>query len=234
MNRIAATIALISLMLTGGAVSAASLDECKSDVYLSCSRMRINICPAGDFEFIRNSCDPPGMQYIVIIARDRFNNPIRGIPRTDYWLNACDPSKQLCLCAEPIVADSSTGANGRTTLSGRIAGGGCTIQQGQLTGQGICVSIQGKTIVAKPCPSPYPLCLAIDVKSPDITGPGGQPNGVIDLSDLATLSSCYNTAWGVPPPPGRQFNACWDFNDDNAVNLTDFSFFREHYKHYCH
>jgi hypothetical protein len=167
--------------------------------------MQITICPAGDFEFIRNACGGTA-DYIWIEARDAANLPIPGIPWTDYWLNACDPLKQLCICVSPIGADSLTGANGRTTFGGRIAGGGCTLTQG------IWWAIQGKPILAKPCGSDK-LCLNVIIKSPDLTGAGGNPDCNINLSDLVPFGTSYNKNLGQ-----AGYNACCDYNDDNKCN----------------
>jgi len=209
--------------------SGEDVDECTSDAGISCPGMQISICPSGDFEYISDACGPPGAQYIWIVARDACCNPIPGIPWTDYWLNACDPLKQLWLCASPIAADSLTGANGRTTFSGRIAGGGCTLSQG------IWLAIQGKPILAKPCGSAK-LCLNVIIKSPDLTGwVGGvrMPDGQINLPDFVPFSNSFHTQQGVPPPAGRAFNACCDFNDDGKVNLVDLAIFSDHYQHHC-
>jgi len=233
-------VAFALMLLFATSLYAGDVDDCTSDAGISCSRMAVNICPFGDFEFIRDGCLPAGAQYIWIEARTAAyvghptGDPIPGIPWTDYWLGSCDPAMALFLCASPVAADSLTGANGRTTFRGRIAGGGCNIPAGTLTGQGIYWAIQGKVIKAKPCPpSVNPLCLAVDIKSADLTGPGGPPDGLINLSDLVPFGSSYNTAWGVPPPPGKAFNACCDYTDDNSCNLSDFAFFGTHYQHKC-
>jgi hypothetical protein len=245
MSKIAAAVVLILVMLSAGDVPGAPVDGCRSDFRIwkwvglpSCGQMAINICPAGDFEPIWSGCGAymsPGDYAIEIFAKDASNNPIQGIPATDFWLNSCDPSKTLALCASPVTADSSTGPDGRTTLSGRIKGGGCNIPAGSLTGQGVYMTIQGKMLLAKPfpCSSGLRLCVPIRIKSPDTGGPGGAPDGVVNLSDFVRFCASYNTAWGVPPPPGKAFNACMDYDDDNKCNLIDFSLFREHYLHQC-
>jgi len=225
-------VAFALMLVFATSAFAGDVDDCKSNAGISCSRMKVNICPFGDFEFIRDGCLPAGAQYIWIEAMDIGSNPIPGIPWTDYWLNSCDPAKALFLCASPVAADSLTGANGRTTFRGRIAGGGCNIPAGQLQGLGIYWAIQGKVIKLRPnCTSP--LCLAVDIKSADLTGLGGPPDGTVNLSDLVPFGSSYNTAWGVPPPAGKAFNSCCDYTDDNSCNLSDFAFFGTHYQHKC-
>ncbi len=210
------SFALILMFATSA--FAGDVDDCYSNAGVSCTGMKVSICPAGDFEPIREGCGGSA-DYIWIEARDASNNPIPGIPWTDYWLNACDVNKALCLCASPIVADSLTGANGKTTFSGRIAGGGCA-----LTG-GIWIAIQGKIIKEKPCPSPNPLCLNVAIKSADITGAGSKPDCAVNLADLIPFAAAFNKP--------AQFNGCVDFNDDGLVNLIDFSALGNHYLHVC-
>ena len=227
-------VALALMLMMATCVYAGSVDDCKSNAGMMvgvvvCVHMEITICPQYDFELISVSCTGvSGIAYIWIEARDVANLPVCGIPWTDYWLNACDPAKQLFLCASPIVADSLTGANGRTSFSGRIAGGGCT-QSG-----GVWIAIQGQTILAKPCPPVAILCLSISIKSPDLRGGLNlTPDGKVTVSDLVPFSQAYNTTEGVPPPPGKAFNACCDYNDDAKVNLSDFAFLGAHYTHKC-
>jgi len=213
-------VALALMLLLATSVFAGDVDDCLSNAGVSCITMQVTICPAGDFELIRNGCGGTA-DYIWIEARDAGNLPIPGIPWTDYWLNACDPLKQLCICVSPIGADSLTGANGRTTFSGRIAGGGCTLSQG------IWWAIQGKPILAKPCGSDK-LCLSVIIKSPDLTGAGGNPDCNINLSDLVPFGTSYNKNLGQ-----IGYNACCDYNDDNKCNLSDFAFWGTHYQHKC-
>jgi len=214
-------VVVFALMLMfATSVYAGDVNDCYSDAGLSCTLMQISICPAGDFEFIRTACGGTA-DYIWITAMDSSNQPISGIPWSDYWLNACDPTHQLCLCSQPIQADSLTGANGRTTFSTRIAGGGCTLSQG------IWWAIQGKSIKAKPA-CQVNLCLNVIIKGPDINGPGGNPDCLINLSDLTPFGVSYNKNQGQ-----AGFNACCDYNDDTHCNLSDFGFFGTHYQHRC-
>jgi hypothetical protein len=235
-------VALALMLMVATCVYAGSVDDCMSNAGVSawlgdpldppipCPIMQISICPQADFEYIRNACLGTN-DFIWIEARDIANLPIKGIPWTDYWLNACstDLTKQLCLCASPIVADSLTGVDGKTSFSGRIAGGGCNLSDG------IWIAIQGKTISAKPCPpTPGPLCLDIIIKSPDLVGGVGQtPDCKVTVSDLVPFSKSYNTQLGVTPPVGKAFNACCDYNDDTKCNLSDFAFLGAHYTHKC-
>jgi hypothetical protein len=231
-------VALALMLMVATSVYAGSVDDCQSNAGIMtwngtsppviCGSMQLTICPAADFEYIRNACGSTN-DYIWIEAKDLGGIAIQGIPWTDYWVNACDPTKQLCLCASPIVADSLTGADGKTSFSGRIAGGGCA-----LTG-GVWMAIQGKSIALKPCPPVTGvLCLSIIIKSPDLVGGVGlTPDCKVTVADLVPFSKSYNTQFGVPPPPGKAFNACCDYNDDTRCNLSDFGFLGLHYTHKC-
>ena len=188
---------------------------------VSCAGMKITVCPAGDFEYIRDGCGVGFQNYIWVIVRTTYYAPIPGIPPTDFWLNACNPAAQLALCAAPVLADSATGSNGRTTISGRLSGGGCA-----LTG-GVWIAAVG-IIVMDPDDWSSPLCLDIAIKSPDVMGEGGHPDGSVNLSDLIPFGSSYNKNWGQ-----SSFNPCCDYNDDNTCNLSDFAFFGTHYQHRC-
>ncbi len=199
--------------------SAAGADDCDyNSAGLSCASMKITICPRGDFEQIRNGCGGSN-DYIWIEARDCAQQPIPGIPWTDYWIGACTPAQALFYCVEPIAADSLTGVDGRTTFSGVIRAGGCV-----LTG-GVWIAIQGKVIRNPPWAT---LCLGIIIKGPDLTGSGGAPDGFVNLSDLVPFGTSYNKNLGH-----GGYNACCDFNDDDKCNLSDFAFFGQHYQHSC-
>jgi hypothetical protein len=214
------------MLLFATSVFAGDVDDCFSNAGVSCENMQVTVCPAGDFEYIYAGCG--GLtDYIWIQAMDSDSLPIPGIPWTDYWLNACNPLTQLCICVSPIAADSLTGLNGKTTFSGRIRAGGCALEQG------IWWAIQGKPILAKPCDTDK-LCLDIVIKSPDLTGgPTGGPDCILNLSDLIPFGKAYNTYPGFPPTPTKEWNACCDYNDDNLCNLSDFAYWGTHYLHKC-
>ncbi len=217
MRFICILVAAVSVAAPAGALDC----DCYSQAGLSCPSMRITICPRGDFEPIRNGCGGSS-DYIWVEARDCANQPIAGIPWTDYWIGACDVAQTLFYCAEPIAADSLTGENGRTTFSGIIRAGGCVLSGG------IWVAIQGMVIKG-----PYPncvnsVCLPIIIKGPDLTGAGGAPDGIVNLSDLVPFGSSYNKNLGQ-----AGYNACCDYNDDDRCNLSDFAFFGSHYQHRC-
>ena len=216
-------VAFALMLVIAASVYAGDVDDCRSTAGITgCSQMQLTICPAGDFEPIMNACGTGINAYIWITARDADGNPIPGIPWTDYWLNACDPVKQLALCASAVVADSITGPSGTTTFRGTVAGGGCTLTQG------IWWAIQGKVLKGSYPECTTPVCLNVIVKSPDLTGAGNKPDGVINLSDLIPFGNSYNKNLGQ-----AGYNACCDYNDDGKCNLSDFAYFGTHYQHRC-
>jgi hypothetical protein len=215
-------LAIAAVLAIAPAARACDTDECYTTVGLSCPGMQITACPGGDFEMIKNGCGSTG-GYIWVDVRDGCNNnPMPGIPYTDFWINACDPTHQLSICAAPIIADSITGTNGRTTFSGILKAGGC------VPSGGIWIAVQGKVIKG-----PYPsctgnICLPIVVKSPDLTGAGGKPDGFVNLSDLIPFGFTYNKNQGQ-----AGYNECCNYNDDYKCNLSDFAYFGTHYQHSC-
>jgi hypothetical protein len=211
-------VLLFSLLLVfATSLYAGPIDPCLSSAGLSCTGMRVNICPAGDMEFIRDGCGS-GTDYIWIEALDISGNGVPGIPWTDYWLNACDPAQELYLCTSPFLADSMTNEDGHTTIGGRIAGGGC-----MLTG-GIYVAIQGKILEDDPPTCVEPICLTdIQIISPDVNASGN-----VSLADFQPFVATYNLGEGM-----TGYNACCDYNDNGSVTLSDFAFFAEHYNHEC-
>ena len=208
-------VLLFSLLLVfATSLSAGDVDECQSDAGTSCA-LRVSICPAGDFEFIRNGCGGDA-DYIWVEVKDASGVGIAGVPWTDFWMNAIDAGQELCLCASPIGADSLTNSAGRTTFSGRMSGGGCVLTDG------LFVACQGKTFMdLGTCLIPVELDIVI--VSPDING-----DCAVNLSDLSFFGQSYNKQLG-----DTGFDPCCDYNDDDWCNLSDFSFMGEHYLHEC-
>ena len=210
------------LIVLATSVYAGEVDDCLSSAGTSCelldATLEFSICPAGDFEFMRNGCGGDA-DYIWVEVLNGGGVGIEGIPWTDFWLNACDPGQELCLCASPIQADSLTNAYGRTTISGRMAGGGCILSGGMY------IAVQGKPLWAETEPGVCVdlICLDIIVTSPDFTG-----DCLVSLADYNPFLGTYNLAIGAP-----LFNKCFDFTNDDAVSLSDFAFLAEHYNHDC-
>ncbi|MBN1886006.1 MAG: hypothetical protein JW876_10860 [Candidatus Krumholzibacteriota bacterium] len=210
MRTIAAFAALLAFSVPsyGG-----DYEGCPSTWGVSCGGLRLSICPAGDFENIGEGCGGNG-DFIWVEIYDGEGRPIQGVPVTDYWFGAVDPAEELVLCASPFTADSVTGANGRTTFSGPVAGGGCVATAG------LWLSVRGTILLDEPaCMTPH--IEYITIVSPDLNG-----DLRVDLSDLAVFGFSYHTNAGEPG-----YSPCCDFNDDGMIQLMDFAYFGEHYGH---
>jgi hypothetical protein len=192
------------------------VDPCFSNWGITCP-LRVSICPAGDFEWIREGCGGC-CDYIWIQAIDVTGIPVWGVPITDYYIQACDPTTELCLCEMPILADSITDENGFTTISGPIAGGGC-VGEGS---PGLMLSICGQWILEEPLCA-YPHCEPITIVSPDLNA-----DCLVNLSDLALFGATYGKGCGHP-----DYNDCADYNDDCMISLSDLAYFGAHYQHTC-
>lgn len=209
-------VILFSLLLVfATSLYAGDVDPCQSEFGASCS-LRLSICPAGDFEFIYDGCGT-GNDYLWLYARDILGNGVEGIPWTDYWLQACDPLQELCLCSSPFAADALTTDLGYAEISGRIAGGGCVLTDG------IYLAIQGKQVLDTGNSCLTVQCVDIVIVSPDLNA-----DCFVNLSDLGIFGIAYNTALGH-----ASYDPCCDFNDDTNCNLSDFAFIGEHYQHEC-
>lgn len=208
-------IAVFLLMIVPSAGFTQIMDECKSELNISCAGMRVSCCPKGDFEHIRNGCGGTD-DYIEVYIRDPGGGGISGIPWTDYWMNACEAEYELCVCVQHFVADELTDSEGRTTFSGRIAAGGCILSGG------IYVACQGKIILdSETCT--VPVCVDVVIVGPDLNA-----DCAVNLSDLSMFADAYNTQEG-----DAAFNTCCDFNDDGECNLGDFAYLGQHYQHEC-
>lgn len=193
--------------------------QCETTATLSCSPMRITICPWPGCEPVSEGCGGTS-DYIEIWARDRWGDPITGIPWTDYWVAPCEESQELLICMDGFMADSVTsslpGFEGRTTFSGKIKGGGCVLSGG------ISLIVQGLPIY-EPELCIDLLCLDIVLISPDING-----DGQVSLADFYDFCNSYGRSQGEP-----DYNDCCDYTDDGCCSLVDFSEFVNCYQRIC-
>jgi hypothetical protein len=204
------------LLVFATSLYAGEVDDCNSTVSLvGCTSAALNICPAADFDAIRDKCGS-GSGYIAIVALDGTSAGVAGIPWTDYWMGSCDALSDMCLCCDGVVADSLTNSNGETTISGFIGGGGCVLVDG------IYVSIQNKIVLAQPgCTDP--VCLDLEIRSPDYIC-----DGIVDLSDYSAFVGSWALCSG-----DTGYDECFDFIDNGCVDLSDFAAFAAHWQHEC-
>jgi hypothetical protein len=170
------------------------------------------ICPQADG-------DPLGSNGLTISVtiHDNTDAPVAGIPAGDFWLIGCSDLLILCGGSGSIDATGATDANGMTTISGDIAGGGCD--------SGVRVVCQG-IVLGNGCGG---LCLGIAVRSPDQRSPAGAtPDNDVTLADLSYFAT---TSYQSPP---KAYFACHDFVAPfGTVSLADFAKFGAHYLHHC-
>ena len=107
------------------------------------------ICPQGDGETLAQAGAT-----ITVTVLDANGLPCVDYPKENIWVSSIVLG-DLELCPDANMADADTDANGVTTISGTIVGGG-------YTQNGLYVYIGGDPITGSP--------LAIDVNSTDISG----------------------------------------------------------------
>jgi hypothetical protein len=192
----------------------ASVDTANSGIVDPCSSTAsangccLYVCPQGDGPTFA-ACG----SIINIHAADQTGTPIAGIPGADVWVEGCLGTMVLCGGSGSSNADSATGSNGNTTMSGGIGAGGCDI--------GLLVSIQGVIVKDQATNCNTNKCLAFQISSPDING-----DLIVDIIDLSLFAAGYTS----PPKP---YVLCYDFNCDGLVDIIDFSIFAQHYLHVC-
>lgn len=196
-----------ALMLVAGVAFGGIIDPCLSTA--TSASGCVLVCPAGDGDQI--SAKVAGGILITIV--DGSTVPIEAIPATDFWVVDCDPVDDMVLCGGSASsnATAATDANGETTIEGDIAAGGCA--------DGLSVVVQGFVIEEGTPPNCTPVCLDIDIRSPDMNG-----DLAVNLLDFALFGGAY---------PPNAYSKCADFNCDTVVNLQDFSAFGLHYNHDC-
>lgn len=167
------------------------------------------VCPQGDGTRFD---DPSKCDAIVsVTVRDAVGHPVSSIPADDFWVIGCNYQLVLCGGGHAIDADSATNGDGKTTISGATAAGGCDV--------GLSVVVYG-VVIEDSATCTYNVCLPYAVKSPDING-----DLVVDIVDF----SLFAVAYGPPPI----YDACKDYNCDGAIGLVDFSIFAQHFLHGC-
>jgi hypothetical protein len=206
--------ALVLSVAFGWQATSSSENSPNSGILEPCSTTAIAaggcylVCPHGDGVRL----DGIG-SVIYVVVKDMVGAPIPGIPASDFWLVGCNIQLNLCGGGGAIDADSMTNAEGKTTISGSLAAGGCEPV-------GVWVVMMG-VIIPDPLDCMAPLCLPISSVSPDVDG-----DGEVQLNDFSAFAIAY-------PSPPKPLQDCADFDCNGLVELIDFSIFAQHYLHQC-
>jgi hypothetical protein len=208
-------LTVIAAALLSWQMMPANVDTANSGIVDACSSTAnaigccLFVCPAGDGPTMAG-CG----SIIHIQAKDQTGAGIAGIPAADFWVEGCTGALVLCGGSGSSNADSASSDNGRTTMSGSVAAGGCDV--------GFIVVIQGVIVNDQATNCTTHKCLAFtDVTSADTNG-----DLIVDIIDLAAFAAGYTS----PPKP---YTLCFDFNCDGLVDIIDFSRFAQHYLHVC-
>jgi hypothetical protein len=204
-----AAAALVCLQFVGaGTVNSGVVDPCNSSA--SGVAGVLFICPQNDGDLLSGS----GLTISVTVL-DNLSAPVVGVPAADVWLIGCTES-DLALCggSGAISASAATDINGQTTITGRLAAGGCSLG-------GVRVVVQGVVIGAGVCGDP---CVAVKMKSADIN-----KSLTVNLVDF----SVFGGASGYPSPP-KPYTECIDYTSPfGTVTLPDFAKYGSHNNHTC-
>lgn len=130
---------------------------------------------------------------VSVIVRDVGNNVIAGFPFQDITLGSAIAG-ELAICQGGATADANTDANGETTFSGNLAGGGNT--EG-----GLSVFLNEVEVTGG-------AAIAINANSPDING-----DLTVDVVDVGFF------AQGFGGDPGLAFAV--DLIADGNINIAD-------------
>lgn len=211
-------LSLIAAALLCWQVMPASVDTANSGIVDPCSSFASSaggcwvICPLGDAAPLNALSPQAGNATISVTVRDATGAAVPGIPAADFWVIGWADGLVLCGGAGAINATAATDANGQTTITGALAGGGCDV--------GVAVVVQG-TVILDPADWTSPLCLSIATKSPDMTG------------DLLTNNQDFTLFGNAWQPLGGIYDPCADYDCSGAINSIDFTVFGNHYLHNC-
>jgi hypothetical protein len=134
---------------------------------------------------------------VTVLVRDCVGNPVNGYPWQDIWLYDMGAG-DISICLDGSAADQNTDANGETTISSAIAGGGYT----EAT---LLVYLAGLAMYLSP--------LGIQVVSPDING-----DLLVNMADLGAFAVDFGSG-------AYQFRS--DLNHDGQINLADVGTFAQ-------
>jgi hypothetical protein len=190
--------ALCLLLLFSSAPRAEAVIPDPSKCYATSNAGCILITPAGNGPTLASQD-----LTVTVMVIDPAGYPIPAFPFQDIWLND-DPSGDVIMCNGGNFADANTDANGETTISAAMAGGGSTQT-------GMRVYVMGMPIATE--------LLPIEVVSPDIF-----PDLVVNLADLDALATDYQN---------DVYDFRSDLSCDGEEDLRDIALFALHYGEAC-
>jgi len=136
--------------------------------------------------------------HVDVRVHDCSGNPVVGLPASSIVLY----SSALCICAGGNIADGPTDAEGRTTFSGTIRGGGCV--------ESLLVFVDRTAVASIP----------VRTNSPD-RGPVASPCS-IDAGDDGFFARFGQRAGETG------YTICYDYNEDGAIDLHDLIVYGAH------
>jgi hypothetical protein len=200
-----ATAALSISMMPGADVAYSGIVDAENSTAVTAGAACWLIDPVGQGDRL----DAIGA-VISIVAKDNLGNGIPDILLSDVWI--IGGTDAICLCggSSSSNADSATNADGETTISGRLRGGGFDT--------GVQIVIQS-TILTQV--GGAPLVLPITAVSPDI-----DCDLAVDSPDFTVFGINYTS-------PPKAYLPGLDYNCDGEVELIDFTLFAQHFLRVC-
>lgn len=156
------------------------------------SRDHLTITPGGTGLALE---DAVGVIHVRVVAAS--GEALVGYPAQDLVVVSVDPD-ELRFCVDGATADGATDANGETTFTGVLRGGGST-QSGIL--------VEGPSV---PCSAPP---LPIEVNSPDLNG-----DLRVDVRDVGLFAGDFGAS---------TYSFRSDLNPDGRVDLADLGVFAQ-------
>jgi len=161
------------------------------------SKNRVTIAPNGAGETFAGT----GIT-VRVFLKNCNGAPLVGVPAQEVVIF----NSALCICPGGNIADAATDANGMTTFSGTIRGGGCV--------ESLTIFADGVQL----CNTPLKTNSWDWIHSPCF----------VDAGDLAALSARLRSAVGQP-----NYSICFDWTEDGFIDSSDVASFASHLGEAC-